>query len=803
MLKKILLGVLIFLGLILAVVGIYYWQMTEKNKPPISDEDRPRLTVMPLPAKAVLSKETFTLASFNYFFKINREDRVSRALERLFNTLNIPGTQVKKESEANLIIDFHHETDSIQKVIEDESYILTITSSAINLVSENAYGILRGLETLKQIPQQGNGSVSYIQGKIDDSPRYPWRGLMLDVSRHWIPKETILRNLDAMAVVKLNVLHWHLSDYQGFRIESKVFPKLHEEGSNGKYYLQDDIKEVIAYARDRGIRVIPEFDMPGHATSWFAGYPELAVTSRKYTPDKTFGILTPIMDPTSERVYQFLDKFIGEMAALFPDAYFHIGGDEVSPVEWNNSSSIQAFMKTNEMKDHHDLQHYFNKRVQQIAAKHGKHIIGWDEVLHPEMDSNVVVQAWRAQKRLWESAQSGHASILSAGYYLDHKLPAGKHYLVDPEILPGAVTITPDTRNWKEWDLKLKVSDNIMETKMVLYGKDTLRGLFILMENATGFEKAELIDDNLQFSFRSEFGTIDVEGTLQNDSIRGSMSLGFLSFPFEGIKTGGSDMPGTKAPVFEKINPLSHGDKQKIIGGEAALWTEFVTNDNIDSRLWPRAAAIAEKLWTPAVLTKNVPDMYRRLELTDLFLQQLGMHHHSGPGNIVKQWGVDPNGETIKTFLQAVEEVKYYDRFTSFSSSTTETPLNEVVDAALPESLEARRFNEAVNVFMADTTHRLQADYIKAYLGKLVQNHQSFTTLAVGNATLQKVIPVSANLDSLARLALEVFNSIVQGSSIPLETPDAAAKQVDELLKPQQGIVIAIGPGVKKLVTGH
>ena len=172
---------------------------------------------------------------------------------------------------------------------------------------------------------------------IEDRPRFPWRGLMLDVSRHWMPVEVVERNLDAMAAVKLNVFHWHLSDDQGFRVESRRYPRLQQLGSDGHYYTQDEIRRVVAYALDRGIRVVPEFDIPGHTTSWFPGYPELAGAPGPYAIGRHFGVFDPVMDPSREETYAFLDGFLGEMAALFPDPYFHIGGDEVNGKQWSQS----------------------------------------------------------------------------------------------------------------------------------------------------------------------------------------------------------------------------------------------------------------------------------------------------------------------------------------------------------------------------------------------------------------------------------------------------------------------------------
>ena len=183
-----------------------------------------------------------------------------------------------------------------------------------------------------------------------------------------MPLDVVYRTLDGMEAVKLNVFHWHLSEDQGFRVESKQFPLLQEKGSDGLFYTQEEIRNVIAYARDRGIRVVPEFDMPGHATAWFVGYPDLASGSGPYQIERKWGVFNPAMDPTRDSTYTFLDTFIGEMTALFPDAYFHVGGDECNGKEWNANPRIQQFMKAHAIKDNAALQAYFSAKVQKIVA---------------------------------------------------------------------------------------------------------------------------------------------------------------------------------------------------------------------------------------------------------------------------------------------------------------------------------------------------------------------------------------------------------------------------------------------------
>src|SRR5262249_26760544 len=189
--------------------------------------------------------------------------------------------------------------------------------------------VLRGLQSFLQLVKGGPQGFPAPEIVMEHPPRFPGRGLLIDFSRHFMPVEVIKRNLDGMEAVKLNVLHWHLSDDHGFRVESKRFPKLQRLASDGQYYTQDQIRDVIAYARDRGIRVVPEFDVPGHTTSWFVAYPDLATNPGPYQIARVYGVHDAAMDPTRDHTYHFLDDFIGEMSRLFPDEYFHIGGDEV------------------------------------------------------------------------------------------------------------------------------------------------------------------------------------------------------------------------------------------------------------------------------------------------------------------------------------------------------------------------------------------------------------------------------------------------------------------------------------------
>ncbi|MES2391510.1 MAG: family 20 glycosylhydrolase, partial [Acidobacteriota bacterium] len=349
-------------------------------------------TMMPLPSEVHAASESLPLTAETTF----RLDAPTSALlreagERMVLQLqNQTGIQFQEQLQtgstaASVTIKVKDVTRTTPELGDDESYRIDIDGNSATVEAETLFGAYHALQTLPQLVQVQGGGFALPAVHIVDHPRFPWRGLMLDAGRHFLSVATILRTIDGMAAVKLNVLHLHLSENQGFRLESKRFPLLQAQGSDGEFYTQEQMKQIIAYASARGIRIVPEFDMPGHSTSWMVGYPQLGSGPGPYQLDRKFGIFDPAMDPTRESTYEFLDSFFAEMTTLFPDTYIHIGGDESNGKEWKSNPKIVAFMKTHHMADTEALQAYFNQRVQAILTKYHRTMIGWDEVLHPDL----------------------------------------------------------------------------------------------------------------------------------------------------------------------------------------------------------------------------------------------------------------------------------------------------------------------------------------------------------------------------------------------------------------------------------
>jgi hexosaminidase len=323
-----------------------------------------------------------------------------------------------------LIIDLAALGADVPALGDDETYTLVVNDGGVTLQAVNTWGAIRGLASLLQLHE--NGALQSSGWQIEDAPRFAWRGLLIDVARHFIPLSSLLSVVDGMALLKLNVLHLHLSDDQGFRMACHTFPKL----ASAQHYSQAELAQLVAHAAQLGIRIVPEIDVPGHVNCWLTAYPQWGLQAVE--PTTRFGVHKACLDVSNETVYQALAQIFAEVAALFPDRYLHIGGDEVHPAWWRQNSHVQSFIAQHQLHDERGLQAYFNRRLHDLLEGFGKQMVGWDEVLHPQMPT-VLVQNWRGATTRDRALLAGQACIVSAGYYLDLFYPADLHYRYDPE----------------------------------------------------------------------------------------------------------------------------------------------------------------------------------------------------------------------------------------------------------------------------------------------------------------------------------------------------------------------------------
>jgi hexosaminidase len=658
-----------------------------------AQEQRP-LYLMPVPSSVqfgtgrLLVDSKFSVGSAGY-----SEPRLDRAIERFLRQLSrqtaIPlSGKPTVPAKAVLVIHTDHAGKEIQELGEDESYVLEVSASGAKLNAPTPLGTLHGLQTFLQLVEVSPDGFAAPAVTINDKPRFPWRGLMIDSARHFVPLDVIKRNIDGLEAVKMNVFHWHLSENQGFRVESKKFPKLHEMGSDSLYYTQEEIHDLIEYARDRGIRTVPEFDVPGHSTAWFVGYPELASGPGPYEIERRWGVFDPAFDPTSEKTYKFLDQFFGEMAKLFPDHFFHVGGDEVNGKQWDANPKIQEFIKDHGLKNNEALQSYFNKRLEPIVSKHGKSMVGWDEVLDPALPKDIVIQSWRGPDSLAAAAKQGFRGILSNGYYLDLGWSAARHYAVDP-----------------------------------------------------------------------------LSGVAAN---------------------------------------LSPEEKARVLGGESCMWAEYINPENIDSRIWPRNAAIAERLWSPQEVT-DAASMHMRMEALANRLEWLGLTHKSYHRQMLQRIAGPSSSEefnALSTLASVVEPVKDYAREeTATAEATSATPLNRLVDAVPLESASARHFGELVDKFVAATCHDSASEArLRAQLAAWRDNDAKLHPLAERSFLVKEVSATSQDLSMLGTIGLAALDFIAKAQRAPDDWKAQELGLIQQIQKPKGQLLLMPAPAVQKLV---
>lgn len=673
--------------LILATIFISLQPILAQEKDPAALQTA-RRNLMPVPANVAWKTGRLPVSkTFAVALRGQTDERlksyVFRVMRRLEGRtiLELPREFSADAANAQLLIETQSAGNPIPKLGDDESYNLEISDRQAKLTAPTTVGAMRGLETFLQLLEADSNGFYFPAVSISDRPRFAWRGLLIDVARHFQPVEVLKRNLDAMAAVKLNVLHWHLTEDQGFRVESRKFPELHQMGSDGLFYTQEQIREIINYAADRGIRVMPEFDMPGHATSWLVSHPEIGSAPGPYKIERNPGIFDPTMDPTNEKTYKLLEAFFKEMSRLFPDAFIHIGGDENEGKHWTANPKIQAFMREKGIKDNHQLQTYFNKRLLRFLQKEGKTMMGWDEIFQPDLPKDVVIHSWRGQKALAEAARQGFQGVLSNGYYIDLMFPAAQHYVVDP--------IAADTT-------------------------------------------------------------------------------------------------------------LTAEEQKRILGGEATMWSEWVSPETIDSRIWTRTAAIAERLWSPREINQ-VDDMYRRLAVIDVQLEELGLTHRKNQMMLLRRLANNQDTAALQTLVSIIEPVKEYRRY-RLRPQTMLSPLSGLIDAAQADAPSARIFNRAVDEMLAGRNAAGNSARLRLLLTEWQAAEKDLREVMGNSPALAEAKQLATDFQNLNQIILEALDALNRKRTQTNDWREAKLKTIDEIAKPKAALEFAIVPGVKKLI---
>lgn len=491
--------------------------------------------LIPIPLKVKYENGSFVLSSQSKITIGNPDEKTEKIAQYLTEQIKfLTGFSIdidsKSTPEVNIIA---LKTD--YKTQNKEAYSLKIENSVVEINGASAQGLFYGVQTLLQLiyPNEiKNESINLSCLEINDEPAFSWRGMHLDVSRHFYSVAFVKKMLDAMSSLKLNTFHWHLTDDQGWRIEIKKYPLLTEKGAwrketmeghyveknqifdhmrYGGYYTQEEIKEVVNYAKERYITIVPEIEMPGHAVAALSAYSQYSCTGGPFEVYTKWGVSDDVYCAGKDETFEFLEDILSEVIELFPGEYIHIGGDECPKTRWKACPNCQKRIKDENLKDELELQSYFVKRIERFIASKDKKLIGWDEILEGGLPERATVMSWRGYEGGIEASESGHDVVMTPGShcYFDH-------YQENPDFEPLAI------------------------------------GGFNTLENVYSYN-----------------------------------------------------------PVPDS---LSKDARKHILGAQANVWTEYLTNENkVEYMVFPRLCAMSEVLWSPKE-TRSYSDFLVRLD---------------------------------------------------------------------------------------------------------------------------------------------------------------------------------------------
>lgn len=504
------------------------------------------ISFIPQPQNVTYNSGSYTFSS-NYVIETKSEDLFKNEIEYLKHKIKPSTSFFRKPSKIHFIYTDYVETD--------ESYYLSIKKDGIHIQAKNPKGAFYAIQTLLQmlpeeIYQQSElAKVSLPNIDVWDSPHFPWRGLLLDCSRHFMEKEFVLKYIDLLAYHKMNTLHWHITEDQGWRIEIDAYPKLTEIGAwredvyneadgdlYGGFYTKEDIKEIVSYAKTRHINVVPEIEMPGHSQAALAAYPEFSCTGGPFKVETEWGVFKEIYCAGNPATTEFLKNILDEVLDMFPSEYIHVGADEVPKYRWEHCDKCQKRMVENDLEDEEELQSHFLSDINNYLKSKGRTMTGWDEIAEGGHPEDIIVQSWRGYKGAEEAIEAGLRTIVSptSHAYFDYDLKSidlekvynfdpypenidrskkslvlggecnmwserAPQHKVDSKVFPRLLAMTevlwsyPGERNYKEFYARVQNHYNRLNAMEVAYGFETIPIELKSYRNSNGESMLELL----------------------------------------------------------------------------------------------------------------------------------------------------------------------------------------------------------------------------------------------------------------------------------------------------------------------
>ncbi|MDE9466567.1 beta-N-acetylhexosaminidase [Xenorhabdus bovienii] len=696
-----------------------------------------------------------------------------------------------------------NKTPPIPQPDSNERYRLIIDNRGATLQAESQFGAMRGMETLLQLLQNDARGTYLPLVNITDNPRFSWRGVMLDSARHFLPVDAIKRQLDGMAAAKMNVFHWHLTDDQGWRFASDYYPKLQQLASDGMFYSKAQMRDVVAHAARLGIRVVPEIDFPGHASAIAVAYPELISAEGPYQMQRQWGVHKPTLDPSNPQVHQFADRLIAEVADIFPDPYIHIGGDEVNASQWQASAKIQTFMQEKGLKDPHALHAWFNQALEKILEKHGRKMVGWDEIYHPALPHTIVIQSWQGQDSLGKTADDGYQGILSTGFYLDQPQSTAYHYR--NEILPQALRLdervkkAETAQSWSFNMPRLKGNPITGSFTLIENGQGQWRGFIDFTGKSRRAVNGIVWQGNVvRFTLDSWMGetTPVMDLNQKQKTADGYILVGNVRYPVTGEKL--DRVPTGQLPIVPE-----NRHQTNILGAEATLWSENVTAEVLDIKLWPRTFAIAERLWS----AKNITDeknMYQRLQAIDTWTTvSVGLQQQANSQRLMTRLTNSTDITPLQILAEAVEPAQYYSRHhAKFQAGNYHQyePIYRFADALGPESYIVREIDMLIDRLLANKQDQQAEQALRDHWVRWRNNHDSVMKIVKSNYMMRDLVPVANDVSAIAKLGLLMLDHLKAGKTLTLKQRQDARNLLAQGAQMRDEVIIRAVYPLEKLL---
>jgi hypothetical protein len=533
----------------------------------------------------------------------------------------------------------------------DESYSLRVDAeSGVQIEAETPFGARHALESLLQTIRAAHDSTSFVVPivHVRDRPRFPWRGVMLDVVRHWLPLDLVLRSIDTLAAAKFNVLHLHLTDDQGIRIHSHAFPELTARTTrNDEFFTADDIERIVRYAAIRGIRVVPEFNMPAHSSAWIVALPHLAREHSHLSsvPPQLGAVLPNMLDPSLNETWAVLEVFFDEMLDLFPDRYWHMGGDEPNFAHWHNEPEILEFAIAHSLRSVEALMNYFTLRLRNMMARRGKRMIQWEE------------------------------SIVNFDASLRNKFNE-----TPPDIVPLSSLREIDDAFVEGTGVHDLSNSPIADVICHIWMRPELAGYMRQLRQPMLVSRGYYMDFNFQ-----------IEEHYTGDPL------------------------------------LGNENDATFLGGEATFWTEWMTQESIEARMWPRVAVIAERLWSPASQV-DLGSLLLRLQHFDAHVTAAGSRHRANMRAMAQRIAGGRDEPALETLVAALKPLGMYPWKDTINQRTPLVAIDNAVQGGA--SMDAELFNWRTSQVVSDfTTLRQHAPYLMSALMRWEAIREPLTVL--------------------------------------------------------------------------